>query len=173
MKPIKTIKNGDEVRRFFTEKVGRSEKIVMGGKTLWMTINHVDDFKEINHKFKPKTNIKEKRCSNCGETKSVKYFFTDNHSRDGFSAWCNLCGRNYGKEYTKKQKEEKEKRLKNLNYKKTFETLSEMGLVKEGQDYDTWYIEVQKSLLENDDDGTKTLEDLLNKISDSEDYTEE
>ena len=168
MKPIKTIKNGEEVRRFFTEKVGRSEKIVMGGKTLWMTINHVDDFKEINHKFKPKTNIKEKRCSNCGETKSIKYFFTDNHSRDGFSAWCNLCGRNYGKEYIKNKKEEKRKELKESHYKKAYEGMLELGLVKDNQDFNAWYLEVQKSLVENDDDTTKTLEDLLNSLSSSE-----
>ena len=36
-------------------------------------------------------NITSKRCSKCGETKSVKKFYPQLQNKDGYSQWCKLC----------------------------------------------------------------------------------
>ena len=42
-KPIKVVKSKSEIRRFFTNKIVNSEKVLIGGKTMYMTINKIDD----------------------------------------------------------------------------------------------------------------------------------
>ena len=52
-KPIKTVKSESEIRRFFNTKIVNSEKVVIGGKTMYMTVNKLDDLgKEVKHKVK-------------------------------------------------------------------------------------------------------------------------
>ena len=110
IKPIKTVKSESEIRRFFNTKIVNSEKVVVGGKTLYMTVNKIDDLgKEVKHKVKNlKSNIKEKQCGNCGEVKSVKFFYSDSYSKDGYSHWCNLCVKSYSKEYNEEKKKKKD-----------------------------------------------------------------
>ena len=61
-KPVKEIKSKSEIRRFFNNKILNSEKVVIGGKTMYMTVNKIDDSgKEVKHKKNRKTKIVEKR----------------------------------------------------------------------------------------------------------------
>ena len=109
--PIKVVKTKTEIRRFFNSQIVNSERVAIGGKTMYMTINKIDDLgKEVKHKIvNLKSNIKEKQCGNCGEVKSVKYFYSDSYSKDGYSHWCNLCVKSYSKEYNEEKKREREK----------------------------------------------------------------
>ena len=109
--PIKVVKTKTEIRRFFNSQIVNSERVVMGGKTMYMTINKIDDLgKEVKHKIvNLKSNIKEKQCGNCSDVKSVKYFYSDSYSKDGYSHWCNLCVKSYSKEYNEEKKREREK----------------------------------------------------------------
>ena len=108
-KPIRTIKTESEIRRFFKTQIVNSERVVLGGETLYMTTNKIDDLgKEVRHKVKNvKSNIREKQCGNCGEVKSVKFYYSDSYSKDGYSHWCNLCVKAYSKEYNEERKIEK------------------------------------------------------------------
>ena len=61
-KPVKEIKSKSEIRRFFNNKILNSEKVVIGGKTMYMTVNKIDDSgKESNIKKiqNPKSEKKE------------------------------------------------------------------------------------------------------------------
>lgn len=50
-KPVKEIKSKSEIRRFFNNKIVNSENVVIGGKTMYMTVNKIDDScKEVKHK---------------------------------------------------------------------------------------------------------------------------
>ena len=50
-KPEKEVKSKGEIRRFFNTKVVKSEKVVIGGKTMYMTIDKIDDSgKEVKRK---------------------------------------------------------------------------------------------------------------------------
>ena len=61
-KPVKVLKSKNEIRRFFNNKILNSEKVVIGGKTMYMTVNKIDDSgKEVKHKKNRKTKIVEKR----------------------------------------------------------------------------------------------------------------
>ena len=61
-KPVKVLKSKSEIRRFFNNKILNSEKVVIGGKTMYMTVNKIDDSgKEVKHKKNTKSIIKEKR----------------------------------------------------------------------------------------------------------------
>ena len=61
-KPVKEIKSKSEIRRFFNNKILNSEKVVIGGKTMYMTVNKIDDSgKEVKHKKNTKSKIREKR----------------------------------------------------------------------------------------------------------------
>ncbi len=61
-KPVKVLKSKNEIRRFFNNKIVNSEKVVIGGKTMYMTVNKIDDSgKEVKHKKNRKTKIVEKR----------------------------------------------------------------------------------------------------------------
>jgi len=116
-KLIKTIKGNDEIRKFYQFPLRGSEKVEMGGKSYYMTIQKLDEYgKPIQHKVKyPKTNIREKQCGNCGKTVGVEYFYTDSYNVSGYSHWCKVCCKKYSEEYLKEKKEEK------LKEKKEFE----------------------------------------------------
>ena len=61
-KPVKVLKSKYEIRRFFNNKIVNSEKVVIGGKTMYMTVNKIDDSgKEVKHKKiqNPKSKKKE------------------------------------------------------------------------------------------------------------------
>ena len=61
-KPVKEIKSKSEIRRFFNNKIVNSEKVVIDGKTMYMTVNKIDDSgKEVKHKKNTKSKIREKR----------------------------------------------------------------------------------------------------------------
>ena len=61
-KPVKEIKSKSEIRRFFNNKIINSEKVVIDGKTMYMTVNKIDDSgKEVKHKKNTKSKIREKR----------------------------------------------------------------------------------------------------------------
>jgi hypothetical protein len=61
-KPVKVLKSKSEIRRFFNNKIVNSEKVVIDGKTMYMTVNKIDDSgKEVKHKKNSKTKIVEKR----------------------------------------------------------------------------------------------------------------
>ena len=61
-KPVKEIKSKSEIRRFFNNKILNSEKVVIGGKTMYMTVNKIDDSgKEVKHKKNTKSKKREKR----------------------------------------------------------------------------------------------------------------
>ena len=109
-KVLKTLKGKDEIRRFYQFPLRGSENVEMGGKSYYMVIQKLDEYgKPIQHKVKyPKSNIREKQCGNCGEVKSVKFFYSDSYSKDGYSHWCNLCVKSYSKEYNEEKKKEKE-----------------------------------------------------------------
>jgi hypothetical protein len=44
--------------------------------------------------------ITEKRCTKCGETKSIQDFYADKNSRDGYKSWCKNCGKEYNRAYS-------------------------------------------------------------------------
>ena len=61
-KPEKEVKSKGEIRRFFNTKVVKSEKVVIGGKTMYMTIDKIDDSgKEVERKKNTKSKIREKQ----------------------------------------------------------------------------------------------------------------
>ena len=61
-KPVKEIKSKSEIRRFFNNKIVNSEKVVIDGKTMYMTVNKIDDSgKEVKHKKNTKSKIREKQ----------------------------------------------------------------------------------------------------------------
>ena len=43
-KPVKVLKSKSEIRRFFNNKIINSEKVLINGKTMYMTINKINDF---------------------------------------------------------------------------------------------------------------------------------
>lgn len=43
--------------------------------------------------------IAQKRCSRCGEWKSVSLFHKNTKSKDGLTCWCKGCVREYGRTY--------------------------------------------------------------------------
>ena len=45
-KPVKVLKSNSEIRRFFNDKIVNSEKVLIGGKTMYMTINKSKFIKE-------------------------------------------------------------------------------------------------------------------------------
>ncbi len=60
-KPEKEVKSKGEIRRFFNTKVVKSEKVVIGGKTMYMTIDKIDDSgKEVKRKKNTNSKIREK-----------------------------------------------------------------------------------------------------------------
>ena len=64
-KPVKEIKSKSEIRRFFNNKIVNSEKVVIGGKTMYMTVNKIDESgKEVKHKKKYKIQNKRKKNGN-------------------------------------------------------------------------------------------------------------
>ena len=61
-KPVKVLKSKSEIRKFFNNKIINSEKVLIDGKTMYMTVNKIDDSgKEVKHKKNRKTKIVEKR----------------------------------------------------------------------------------------------------------------
>ena len=61
-KPVKVLKSKSEIRRFFNTKIVNSEKVLIDGKTMYMTVNKIDDSgKEVKHKKNTKSKIREKR----------------------------------------------------------------------------------------------------------------
>ena len=61
-KPVKVLKSKSEIRKFFIKKIINSEKVLIDGKTMYMTVNKIDDSgKEVKHKKNRKTKIVEKR----------------------------------------------------------------------------------------------------------------
>lgn len=61
-KPVKVLKSKNEIRRFFNTKIVNSEKVLIDGKTMYMTVNKVNDLgKEVKHKKNTKSKIREKR----------------------------------------------------------------------------------------------------------------
>jgi hypothetical protein len=61
-KPVKVLKSKNEIRRFFNNKIVNSEKVLIDGKTMYMTLNKVNDLgKEVKYKVKKiKSKIGEK-----------------------------------------------------------------------------------------------------------------
>ena len=60
-KPVKEVKSKGEIRKFFNTKVVKSEKVVIGGKTMYMTIDKIDDSgKEVKRKKNTNSKIREK-----------------------------------------------------------------------------------------------------------------
>lgn len=51
--------------------------------------------------------VTEKRCTQCGETKSVDGFRRNRSKRDGLCSWCKECHRAYDKAYREAHWEEK------------------------------------------------------------------
>lgn len=43
--------------------------------------------------------MKSKRCSKCGETKSMELFSKDKRTKDGKFAWCKKCAKEYSAKY--------------------------------------------------------------------------
>ena len=61
-KPVKVLKSKSEIRRFFNNKIINSEKVLIDGKTMYMTVNKIDNLgKEVKHKKNRKTKIRERR----------------------------------------------------------------------------------------------------------------
>ena len=61
-KPEKEVKSKGEIIRLFNTKVVKSEKVVSGGKTMYMTIDKIDDSgKEVKRKKNTKSKIREKQ----------------------------------------------------------------------------------------------------------------
>ena len=61
-KPVKVLKSKNEIRRFFNNKIVNSEKVLIDGKRMYMTVNKIDDSgKEVKHKKNTKSKIREKR----------------------------------------------------------------------------------------------------------------
>tara|TARA_B100001059_G_scaffold89869_1_gene88439 strand:- start:108 stop:977 length:870 start_codon:yes stop_codon:yes gene_type:complete len=61
-KPVKVLKSKSEIRRLFTNKIVNSEKVLIDGKTMYMTVNKIDDSgKEVKHKKNTKSKIRERR----------------------------------------------------------------------------------------------------------------
>ncbi len=61
-KPVKEVKSKSEIRKFFNTKVVKSEKVVIGGKTMYMTIDKIDDSgKEVKRKKNTNSKIREKQ----------------------------------------------------------------------------------------------------------------
>jgi hypothetical protein len=61
-KPVKEIKSKSEIRRFFNTKIVKSEKVLIDGKTMYMTIDKNDDSgKEVKRKKNTKSKIREKQ----------------------------------------------------------------------------------------------------------------
>ena len=57
-KPVKVLKSKSEIRRFFNNKIVNSEKVLIDGKRMYMTVNKINDLgKEVKYKVK---NIKSK-----------------------------------------------------------------------------------------------------------------
>ena len=108
-KLIKTLKGKDEIRRFYQFPLRGSEKVEMEGKSYYMLIQKLDEYgKPIQHKVKyPKSNIREKKCGNCGNVVGVAYFYTDSYNSSGYSHWCKVCCKKYMSNYVKEKKAEK------------------------------------------------------------------
>ena len=61
-KPVKVLKSKNEIRRFFNNKIVNSEKVLIDGKIMYMTVNKIDNSgKEVKHKKNTKSKIREKR----------------------------------------------------------------------------------------------------------------
>ena len=61
-KPVKVLKSKSEIRRFFNNKIVNSEKVLIDGKRMYMTVNKIDDSgKEVKHKKNTKSKIREKQ----------------------------------------------------------------------------------------------------------------
>lgn len=61
-KPVKVLKSKSEIRRFFNNKIINSEKVLIDGKTMYMTVNKIDNLgKDVKHKKNSKTRIGENR----------------------------------------------------------------------------------------------------------------
>ena len=61
-KPVKVLKSKSEIRRFFNKKIVNSEKVLIDGKTMYMTVNKIDDLgNEVKHIKNRKSKIREKR----------------------------------------------------------------------------------------------------------------
>ena len=61
-KPVKVLKSKSEIRKFFIKKIINSEKVLIDGKTMYMTISKTDNSgKEVKHKKNTKSKIREKR----------------------------------------------------------------------------------------------------------------
>jgi len=70
-KPLKVLKSKSEIRRFFNKKIINSEKVLIDGKTMYMTVNKIDDSgKEVKHKKNTKSKIREKRM---GMNQTLKF----------------------------------------------------------------------------------------------------
>lgn len=61
-KPVKVLKSKSEIRKFFIKKIINSEKVLIDGKTMYMTISKTNNSgKEVKHKKNRKTKIRERR----------------------------------------------------------------------------------------------------------------
>ena len=70
-KPLNVLKSKSEIRRFFNKKIINSEKVLIDGKTMYMTVNKIDDSgKEVKHKKNTKSKIREKRM---GMNQTLKF----------------------------------------------------------------------------------------------------
>lgn len=55
--------------------------------------------------------MKEKKCSKCGQIKDISEFYKNNARKDGFTSWCKTCSREQSQEYYANNKEACRKRL--------------------------------------------------------------
>ena len=87
---VKEMKKGNEIVRLFNSSVKGGEVIKMNGKLYWMMRENVEGVNRWS-KSEVKSDIRYKKCDNCGCKKNVKFFYVSKNSEDGYSKNCGSC----------------------------------------------------------------------------------
>jgi hypothetical protein len=93
----KQIKTNNKLTTLFTKPILGSEVVKINERVFYMMIEDLGI--KVNRRKENDSIINTKKCNNCGVEKSVDYFYTDNHSEDGYHIRCKSCDDRINKKY--------------------------------------------------------------------------